>query len=422
MKTLIKASILTLFISGPHCFGQSSTTFFTGIYQMLQQNSFIKAKMLYLTHKKKLPDGYQYYVEATLDNAFNQLQQSENAISKALRSKQRLPDSLMIHLWEIRKDNAIKLYDYKEAAASTTRLLKSYSGLLNENQKKELANDLKLWSKLANVPAQKILIRDSTVLKISRDKAGLKNLKVASGKDSVDFIFDTGANISTIAQSTASKMGMKIIPANIKVGSITGRDVSADLAWCEHLNIGNMEIQNAVFLVFDDTDLAFPQIGYQINGILGFPVIEAMKEITLTRDGYFKVPKKRDTSTFETNMAMNKLIPLIFIEGDAYTFDTGADQTILYKPFFVKNQTDIERQYSPTEISFGGAGGGQKFNGYKINTSFSIAGQKVLLNGVSLLTDEISKDPGIYGNIGQDVIGQFKAITINFDRMNITFQ
>lgn len=57
---------------------------------------------------------------------------------------------------------------------------------------------------------------------MAQDKAGLKNIKVATENDSMDFIFDPGANISTISQSAAAKMGMKIVSANIKVGAITG--------------------------------------------------------------------------------------------------------------------------------------------------------------------------------------------------------
>ncbi|RTZ46153.1 hypothetical protein EJ377_17055 [Chryseobacterium arthrosphaerae] len=44
--------------------------------------------------------------------------------------------------------------------------------------------------------------------------------------------------------------------------------------------------------MFADQALSFPQISYQINGILGFPVIEALKEVQLTQDDYFIVPEK----------------------------------------------------------------------------------------------------------------------------------
>ncbi len=63
------------------------------------------------------------------------------------------------------------------------------------------------------------------------------------------------------------------------------------------------------FLVFPDEALAFPEIGYQIHGIIGFPVIEGMKEIEITRDDRFIVPDKRSTFS-ERNLAIDFLTPL----------------------------------------------------------------------------------------------------------------
>jgi hypothetical protein len=38
------------------------------------------------------------------------------------------------------------------------------------------------------------------------------------------------------------------------------------------MNIGKIVVENVVFLVFPDDQLSFPQIGYKISGILGYPV------------------------------------------------------------------------------------------------------------------------------------------------------
>lgn len=402
-------------------YGQAPDSGFMEINLLLAKKSFLKANELYKIREKELPSVFQYYIEANLNNAFNRLTESEKMIGKIFQHRKKLPDSLMVDLLQIKKDNTIKLYHYKEAAAAINTLLKEYAHFLTSKQKDDLKNDLALWSALANVPAQTIAIKDNTTLKIVQDKAGLKNIKVTAAIDSVDFIFDTGANISTISQSVATKMGMKLIDATIKVGAITGKEVTARLALCNKLLIGNMQISNAIFLVFDDADLAFPQIGYHINGILGFPVIEAMKEITITKDGYLKVPEKAGSAPAVTNMAMNQLIPLIFIDDNPYTFDTGADHTILYQPYFFNNREAISGQYQPDKISFGGAGGAMKFNGYKINASLDIAGRKIVLNGVSLITDAMGKDDGIFGNVGQDVIKQFDSMTLNFEKMFIHF-
>lgn len=418
----IAAAIYTMIAVNFCAYAQSPIDHFSVINDLISQKSFIKAKDLYKRHQKELPSAYCQYIEACLDNAFNRLSSSQKMAGMVIDKKNKLPDSLIKHLWEIKKDNAVKLYHYKEAAAACNKLLKDYSYSLDEKQTGDLKNDLQLWSALVNVPAQRVFIRDNTTLKISPDKAGLKNIPVATGNGSLDFIFDTGANISTISSSAATKLGMKIVPGEVKVGAITGKAVTARLAICKKLLIGNIEVNNAVFLVFDDADLAFPQINYHINGILGFPVIEAMREVTITRNGYFKVEKKTHETSVETNMALNELIPLIFVDGNPFTFDTGADKTILYRPYFLSNRETIIKQYQADTVSFGGAGGGQRCAGYKINPTFHIAGQRVSLAGISLLTDDPGKSYGIYGNIGQDVIGQFNSMTLNFGNMFILFE
>ncbi|RXK85324.1 retropepsin-like aspartic protease [Filimonas effusa] len=420
MNMLKTTTMLVLVFTAIRAYNQTPAVV-TDICKMIEQKSFIKAKQFYEKERKHIPAAYQYYFSACLNNSFNKLQESENSINKLLKQKQPLPDTLMVALYEIRKDNAVKRYHYHEAAAAVGTLLNNYRQYLSPEKLKELQNDFKLWSSLENIPPQTILIKDNTILGIRGDKVGLKNLMVSNGIDSVSFVFDTGANISTIAKSVAKKMLMNIIASDIKITAITGKQVAAQLAVCKKLLIGNIELHNAVFLVFDDIDLSFQQIDYHINGILGFPVIEAMKEIQITEDGYFKVSRQKSSGHASANLALDGLIPLIFIGEDPFTFDTGADHSLFYRPYYLANQQSITNNYKPASINFGGAGGGRSVSGYQIAASFKIDGKQVHLPNVDVLTENVKNEKGIYGNIGQDVIRQFSSMTLNFDQMFIHF-
>lgn len=74
-------------------------------------------------------------------------------------------------------------------------------------------------------------------MKIIVDKVGLKNLNVAYGTDTCNFIFDTGANLSVVPITTAKRFNMTIIPTSIEVGNITGATVMAQLAVCSKFSI-----------------------------------------------------------------------------------------------------------------------------------------------------------------------------------------
>jgi predicted aspartyl protease len=402
--------------------GQTENAKFLEIYDLIEKHNFFKAKEIYNVDKDNFPLVYQKFTEAILDNAFNQLNESQEKITFLYSEKLNIPDSLQLKLYEIRKDNAVKLYNYKEAKNAVVIILSEYREYLTSKEIADFENDLKIWSALENIPPQKVYINQRTRLKMEKDNAGLNNLKVTANQDTLNFIFDTGANLSTTSKSVAKRLKMKLISVDIEVGSITGAKVLAQLALCDTLKMGNIDMHNLIFLVLPDDALAFPQINYQINGILGFPVIEALNEIQITQHGDFIVPKQESTFSGSSNMAMNELTPLIYIDEMHFTFDTGADQTLFYNSFYLENQDDVNKQYQPGKIRFGGAGGSVEFEGYVINHTFNNLGKQITLQDIQLLKEEIKENETVYGNIGQDLIRQFNTMTLNFDQMYIKFE
>jgi len=121
-------------------------------------------------------------------------------------------------------------------------------------------------------------------------------------------------------------------------------------------------------------------------------------------------------------MALDGLFPLILLNGKHYTFDTGADETILYFAFYKEFKQEIEQKYRKEKISFSGAGGTKEFEGDIIDFEFTINGIESKLNKIQLLTEKLRPNETVYGNIGQDLIKKFDSITINFKKMYISFE
>lgn len=414
---LIILTTLNLSVSGqvqPASFGE--------IGHLVEQKNFFKAKETYALQKSKLSVIHQQLIEVLLDNAFNRVGASNHKIALLLSENSNLSDSILLQLYKTKKDNAVKQFDYREAKNASNSIMNNYKQLLSSEEVEEVANEFKIWEALEGQAKQRVKIKKTNRLKIIKDKAGLNNLQVKSGKETVGFIFDTGANLSTATESTAKKMGMKIIPVDIEVGTITGAKVIAQLAVCPILKLGDIEIRNSVFLVMQDEALKFSQIDFQIHGILGFPIIEALKEIQVTRDGYLIVPKQETMFAAEPNMAMDGLTPLILLDNKHFVFDTGADNTILYAPYFEENQQQITANYTETSISFGGAGGAKGFKGYNIDYKFEYNGKNITLEKVSVLKESIGESrSSVYGNIGQDLIKKFNRMTMNFNQMILRF-
>src|SRR5690606_8566870 len=115
--------------------------------------------------------------------------------------------------------------------------------------------------------------------------------------------------------------------AGFQVGALTGARITSDLAVADSLDIGGLTYKNVVFLVFNDEDLTIPQVDYHINGIIGFPVIEAMDEIHIGKDNQLFSPQKAEPYSYN-NLALDGLMPVVAVRyrGDTLNFhlDTGA--------------------------------------------------------------------------------------------------
>jgi predicted aspartyl protease len=403
------------------CVQQDNKTF-QEIHALIEKSNYFAARKLADIQKENLSSRQKLFIGAILDNAFNLNVRSQEKIDRLLAKTRLLPDTLLCRIYAIREDNAIKLYQYRQAAMADSVRLHDFGDILTETQKKDIKNNMIVWSALSHVSPQAIIIEGETVLELQKDLAGLDNITVSAGGDTLGFIFDTGANLSTVCLSVAENMGMEMIPSEIRVGSITGEKVTAQLAVCPRMSIGKVVVENVVFLVFPDDQLSFPQIGYKIPGILGYPVIAAFGEIQITREGTMIIPEEYSAFSGPSNMAMDGLTPLLCLEGDPYTFDTGADHTMFYAAYFQDNKEEIEENHQPEKLKFGGAGGIREFDGFVIDKTFNISGKEITIDAIHLLKEKIKETETVYGNIGQDVMGQFEKMTLNFEQMFVLFE
>lgn len=196
-------------------------------------------------------------------------------------------------------------------------------------------------------------------------------------------------------------------------------------------------------MVFPDSALSFGRGVYTIKGIIGFPVIEQLQEVRIKKSAVTNkstVPNKnamtyKDTMTIPQqavdrnirNFGVDELLPVITVAYNtdtlAFTFDTGAQFTFLNEPFYRRYKKLIDTVGKALDMQIGGAGGIAKTKAYKIpQIEINVAGQPATLKEVSVKTTSTSpKDKLYYGNLGLDVINQFKEMVINFRYMFVDF-
>nr|WP_321236122.1 retropepsin-like aspartic protease [uncultured Psychroserpens sp.] len=401
---------------------------FKSIDSLISVKSYFKARNLFNSNKAGLSEFEHLHTKATLNNLFNKLEISNQAIDLLFSKYQdSLTKSEQKDLLNVRLSNAIKLFDYKLAHETTKRIIIQYRDVLSKSELRSLRNNGIIWEAIADFPKQTIVKTDASTIKLSRDAIGLKNLNVKRQNKNFPFIFDTGANISTVIESRAKAMGLDIIDVSVKVGSITGAFVNSKIGFAKEMTIANISFKNVIFLVFPDEALYIPQVKHQIEGVLGFPVISAMKEVHFYKNDHVYVPKESHYKK-EVNMAIEYLTPIINLKDKKghsmhFTFDTGASTTALYKTYYDLVKRTIDKTHTKSKIKFSGAGGSTEVDAYKVDFDVVINGEMIVLPSVSLIPELITySDQYSYGNIGQDLISRFDKLIMNFENMFIDFQ
>lgn len=91
-----------------------------------------------------------------------------------------------------------------------------------------------------------------------------------------EWIFDSGANYSTVTESEARRMGLAVRDVLGYSRDFFGAKHPTRLAVAGELRFGSARLHNVIFLVLADQSLFVPPLKYQIHGILGLPVMRSL--------------------------------------------------------------------------------------------------------------------------------------------------
>lgn len=386
---------------------------------LYKNKDFFKLKDEFNTNKTLLSNRDRLIMQAFTNTIFNNREASNIAIDSVINyHSSSLSDSLKLQLLETKVNNSVLIGRYNDAFEATNAIL-ALDGL-SDDEKDDHENTLKIYKAIKNSPGQSAAIVEST-LPIIKDMAGLSRIPVTVNKLEEQAVFDTGANLSVITDSLAMKCGLTILGETFKVTALTGNEVDSHIALADSLKIGNTILTNVLFLVFPESSLSFPAINYQIDLIIGFPVIHALKEVSIINNASLHIPESTGDYHIK-NMALDFLTPIVAIDQNSrslpFTFDTGAASTQLYKAYFNLHEETIRENGMLDSVSLGGAGGAIKTAIYKTSFAAAIANQPFQVDSADVFfSHDLKKDIGMYGNLGQDVFQQFDTLTMNFDKM-----
>jgi len=407
---------------------QSDPQLLTQLDSLYKADSFFKYKYKLESNKEKLQQKHLLYYSALCNYVFNKQSASIRDIDLLLSHyKQELNDTILNKIYRAKRMNHINIYEYAKATEASKMLIDNFQHIEDSADYVELLNEHKIWKALSHSPAQSLEINKDCEIPMKRDKVGLMNVISNINGDSVNFLFDTGANFSVMIRSLANKLDIDIIDADFYVTAATGKRVACDLAIIKEIQIADIWVYNSVFLVMEDKDLSFPQIDYYPNGAIGFPIIEAMEELRFDHEGKIFVPTEPTAYSFD-NLALNGLMPILAVnyldDTLQFHFDTGASNTTFYSPFYNKYQKQIEQEYTLQTFSVGSGGGNKDFEGFIIDhIQLGVANSAATIDRARIHKNPLThQTETMHGNFGQDYIKQFEQMILSFKYSSVVFK
>jgi hypothetical protein len=325
-------------------------------------------------------------------------------------------------------DDYNKGFRYDAAARTYDDLLTNFPGQLGSEQLQGTKDDAGVMRLLRGAPAQTITWQGPVRLKTERNAMNSMNTELTVNDVREQWLLDTGANFSVVTKSFAKRLGLKPLAgfAQTKSG-ITGIENPLQVAVLPTLQMDGAALHNVVFLIMEDANL---KVGmgsrvYQINGIIGYPVFQALGVITFLQDGWFEAGDTARRSAVGTRMYMKLLVPLIEcgVEGKdlPFSFDTGASGTNLSIRYFKLFRGEI-RTWKKGWNSSSGAGGVMKRPIYtQPRLNLAIGDKTVTLERVPIFPTPMGSGlDEVYGNLGQDVVARFESFTLDFSKMTFS--
>jgi predicted aspartyl protease len=313
---------------------------------------------------------------------------------------------------------------YGDAARAYTELSDRFASQLDHFP----ADDAALARILNGTPPQTISWHGPVKLKTSKNPIGSRVAELVVNGVRGPWLLDTGANQSLVSRTFADRLGVTLLPGVAAVGSgLTGRQSSLRVAVLPTMHVGGATLTNVVLLVLDDENL---RIGsgpdaYQINALLGYPILKALSVVTFTR-GEFLAAEAAEAGGQGVRMYMRGLTPAVECEVEGrpllFTFDTGASSTDLsvrYYELFRAQASSWKTQI----VESGGTGGSAKHDLYiQPRVVMKVGTSTATLQDVSITPVRMNAGLDIlFGNLGQDFVDSFESVSLNFSTMTFSF-
>ena len=316
-----------------------------------------------------------------------------------------------------------RLGRYKEAADAWRQALLLTPA--DDADREGNENTRMLLDSLSDVAPQTVDFGTAAPLTAVRNRLGSWNVPVQVNGIAGQWIFDTGANVSTVTESEASRMGIAVRDSKGFVTGSTGKRNKLRLAVGD-VQCGNVRIHRVIFLVLADKALHIGPIHTQINGILGLPVLHAIGRVGVGHDGAVELRPPEPSAEGTPNLFFDGETPIVEVTHNGHQLqmmlDTGANSSDFYPSFRTAMSAEELAEVKTKKEKFGGAGGTIARKMATVpELQIQISATTITLKKLGLMPEAPPGDARFRdGVIGMDAL--WSGFSVDFGAMRVTVQ
>jgi len=290
----------------------------------------------------------------------------------------------------------------------------------------DLNNELPLFEALAASPDMQLVERRDSHLEMTGDSGGSHGLQMTIDGKGVTYGFDSGAALSVMGVSDAKMLGLKVQHVKSNLTEASGKAIPGfDIAVATDLVIAGLHLRNVPFFVLQDTGEPWVHVPVGSRGLIGLPVLLAMQTVRWQHGAWFEFGERVQA---KSHAAQNLLfhgataIVQVSVEGKALTFslDTGAADTDLNEGF-AKALPDLVEAGTKEMRAITGLGGSNEYDSVLLGPiALDVGGKIVTLPWPHVFP---AHTPGKFdGNLGNGILKQTKAVTLDFRTMTLELE
>jgi hypothetical protein len=393
-------------------------------YALCQSNSISELKSLYESHQwfalrdavKRVPPSSFFYAGA-VDAAFNDMPSARKHLEAVITSSPHSPDTYEAHqlLATLYFRNGL----YREA------LFHLDSMKAERPSAEDVSNMRPLFEAFSSNGDQTRIKRDISSVMMQRGAEGLYLPLTINGKECA-YAFDTGANFSVMSESEASRLGLDVHNLGTRIGDSSGGKIGLRVALVQNLVIGGLRLKNVAFAILPDSQEPFKDLPDGNRGLIGIPVLLAMKAFQWEPSGKFTLGVPTTSRDFHSsNLCFDESFPVTQVwfqeKPLELTVDSGAQLTVLGPPFAKEFASLLKSSGRNETHKLTGVAGSSNYDSVVLSSlTMTVGGHDVTLSPAHVLTKE-SSDTSSWaaGNLGIDLLNQAHTISFDFNAMTM---